>query len=140
MVLFLGAIGTIITVKAQAKKTYAETDMIKAQQAQLHKGQEQIQAQFVNNGGSTLKDAVDLIKREVAATRSELAGIRKDVGRLAEVDVLDREISAKDNERFYKAIGEVQQELIGHIKEVPDLLKKHQEDTIKMIEGKLPCI
>ncbi len=133
IVLLLGAIGTIITVRAQASKTRAETDMIKEQQEQLHIGQKNIQAQFVNNGGSTMKDSIDDIRKELSVIRSEM-------GRLSEVDILDRTYATKEHERFYMEIKDLQSELIGHIKEVPDKLKTHQEDTVKMIEGKLPCI
>jgi len=94
-----------------------------------------------------MKDAVDLVNREIAAVRNDLGGMRKDVGRLAEVDILDRETSAKENERFYtalstaqKSIDTVQTSIEVHIKEVPVILQKHQEDTIKLIEGKLPCL
>ena len=128
------AIGALITVVVNAKKTATETKVLQEQQHDLKEGQNKVLAQFKNNGGSTMKDATDKIEVLLHETRADIRGMQKDIGRLAEVDMEDRQRAVREHERIYEAIAEVRNEVQEHIKEVPLVLKKSQEETIRMIQ------
>lgn len=143
----LASIGAFITTIVNVKKTSAETRKLTANQLDLHAGQgeiketqEQVLAQFKNNGGSTLKDSTDKIEELIHETRSDLRGIRRDIGRLSDVDKEDRDRAVRENEKIYAIIAENQNELKRHIDEVPVILEKHQKETLKFIEEKKTCV
>lgn len=147
IILALGAIGTFITSIVNSRKTSAEVRAMKQQQTELRDGQDTVLYHLQNDSGNSMKDKVDKIDDVVEAvskieavveqlheTRSDIRGIRRDVGRLAEVDIIDRQNAAKEHERFYAVIADLQDQLVKHVNAVPDVIKRAQEEAFAELE------
>lgn len=138
IVSILTAVGALVAVIVNAQKTRAETKALSkalgSKQEQLHQGQQKVLAQFQNNGGSTMKDSTDEIKSLIRDTQQDLRGIRRDIGRLSEIDMEDRQRAVREHERFYTVLSDLKKDLEEHIDDVPKVLKKHQEETLKLLE------
>ena len=143
IIMILGAIGTLITVLVTARKTSIEATNLKNQQKLSENKQQKILDQFSTNGGSTMKDAVNRVEKKLTDILLEQSGMKKDIGRLADVDNIDREISSKESDRFFNLlestqtqIRETQKQISSHIQEVPKILKDSQELTLKLLEDR----
>lgn len=153
-------LGVLITQIVNARKTMVETKSLQQKQNTLAEGQEQILGQFKNNGGSTLKDANDDLKAVTARiekileenskaisdmqelqheTRSDIQGIRRDAGRLADVDMEDRQRAVREHAEIVRLIDENRKDLSSHIAEVPGVINQIKEDILKAIEEKKEC-
>lgn len=98
--LILGAVGSAVGSLVAALKTLAEAREIRARvQHSEHERAETAQIvtetrdQLKNNGGSSFKDSFDALVVEVGKMGADLRGMRRDIGRLASVDLADREES-----------------------------------------------
>ncbi len=150
IVALLGAIGLFWKQLFEAKKSNAEALELRYKTKAIQDSQTKILSEFQNNGGSTMKDSVDLIKKDNAKvvesiarieellnnTNKDIRGLKRDIGRLGDVDVLDRQEAEKEHSRFYELIETLQKQLIAHIDEVPIVIQKAQEDTLKRLEEK----
>lgn len=109
--LILGAVGVLVTSLAASMKVLAEISEIRARVEQSEQSRDQTlkvatqaRDELKNNGGSTVKDAVDRIEKQIDLVREDVRGMKRDVGRLAEVDAEDREVAAETHAQIHRRI------------------------------------
>lgn len=132
IVLLLGAIGTFGVSVGTMIKLREEAKTLKADQKKvLH--------QVTNNSGTSMKDKVDSLVVSVDQVSnltkridSEVSGIKKDVGRLTDMDVVDRQASINDKAETNKAFDK----LHGYLSDFDKELAKIRDD-LKKIDKKI---
>lgn len=143
----LGAFGLFIANLFQAIKAKAEAQKTRAEAAEIKKNQKQVLDQFKNNGGSTLKDATDRIEEnlkdatgrleaQLRTIRGELGFQRREIIRLAEVDVQDRELAHEVHKDLKRLMVNVEDDLKKHITSLPVVLENTKTEILKSLVEK----
>ena len=105
------AVVGLIKATAEASKTRAE---VAAMRAELAKGQKaardtaQLVAeshhQLTPNGGGSIKDATTRLEAGLAELRSDIRGIRRDVGRLTDADAHIAERKEREHDAIHRRL------------------------------------
>ena len=132
--MILGAIGAFLGSIVASGKVLAEIAEIRVKvyaaegkRDETHAAAQAAAAQLVNNGGTSIRDAIDRIEGNQAALRAEVArvreavgdvksdvcGVKRDVGRLADQDTTDRTDSNKAHERLDSRIDWLCDTILG---------------------------
>ena len=132
--IILGALGAFVGSIVASLKVLAEVAEIRARVHEAEKTRDQTlaaaqatAAQLTNDGGASVRDAIDRIEQTQATLRAEVAGVRdavgdvkadvrgvkRDVGRLADQDTTDRTEASKAHERIDARIDWLRDTLLG---------------------------
>ena len=132
--IILGALGAFVGSIVASLKVLAEVAEIRARVHEAEQTRDQTlaaaqatAAQLTNNGGASVRDAIDRIEQTQATLRAEVAGVRdavgdvksdvrgvkRDVGRLATQDITDRTDSNNAHERLDARIDWLRDTLLG---------------------------
>lgn len=132
--IMLGALGAFVGSIVASLKVLAEVSEIRSRVHEAEQTRDQTleaaqatAAQLTNNGGASVRDAIDRIEQTQATLRAEVAGVRdavgdvksdvrgvkRDVGRLADQDITDRTDSNKAHERLDARIDWLRDTILG---------------------------
>lgn len=132
--IILGALGAFVGSIVASLKVLAEVSEIRERAREAEQTRDQTleaaqatAAQLASNGGASVRDAIDRIEQTQATLRAEVAGVRdavgdvksdvrgvkRDVGRLADQDITDRTHSNKAHERLDARIDWLRDTILG---------------------------
>ena len=132
--IILGALGAFVGSIVASLKVLAEITEIRARVHESDRKRDETlkvaqatAAQLTNNGGASVRDAIDRIEQNQATLRAEVAGVRdaigdvkadvrgvkRDVGRLADQDTTDRTESNEAHKRLDSRIDWLRDMALG---------------------------
>lgn len=98
----VGALGTSAASLAQSRKTLGEVRAMRPGQDEARKAAVETKTQMTDpNGGSTIRAALIRLEEGQAEIRSDVRGIRHDLGRLADTDTQDRDAARIEHGRIW---------------------------------------
>lgn len=113
------ALAALITAWAGMARVRAEVSKLRKGQARLQTGQDRLESELSPNHGSSTRDAVERTETAATLTRdalselrtevlSEIHGMRRDVGRLADSDADLRRDKNTDHARIHRRIDHLE--------------------------------
>lgn len=118
----VGAIVLLLKTMSEVKKSNKTANEAKEAAESVKKATDHVKAETSPNTGSSMKDKVNSTAATADRIEEEMRGLKRDIGRLASVDLQDREAANEAHKQIYESMARDRSQVLENHTEVLNLL------------------
>ena len=101
----VGAIVLLLKTMSEVKKSNKTANEAKEAAESVKKATDHVKAETSPNDGGSMKDKVNSTAASADRIEEEMRGLKRDIGRLASVDLQDREAANEAHKQIYESMA-----------------------------------